>query len=73
MDSRLKFFETTLAGAYEIEIEPFMDERGLFSRIFCAKEFACIGFHNEIVQINHSLTREKGSIRGMHYQSPPSL
>jgi dTDP-4-dehydrorhamnose 3,5-epimerase len=72
LDRRMKFFETPLAGAYVIELEPFQDERGLFARTFCQKELAKIDFTGQIVQINHSLTRQKGMIRGMHYQSPPA-
>lgn len=68
----MKFVETPLTGAYVIELEPFLDERGLFARTFCKKEFAEIGFDKQIVQINHSLTRQKGAIRGMHYQRPPA-
>ena len=65
------FVEAPLAGAYTIELEPFRDERGLFARTFCQKEFAKIGFHKQIVQINHSVTKQKGAIRGIHYQLPP--
>ena len=72
MGGRIKFVEAPLAGAYVIELEPFLDERGLFARTFCRKEFAAIGFHKQIVQINHSVTRQKGAIRGMHYQLPPA-
>ncbi|TRZ87846.1 MAG: dTDP-4-dehydrorhamnose 3,5-epimerase [Methanosarcinales archaeon] len=68
----MKFVEAPLAGAYVIELEPFLDERGLFARTFCQKEFATIGFHKQIVQINHSVTSQKGAIRGMHYQLPPA-
>ena len=71
MGERMKFVEVPIAGAYVIEIEPFLDERGFFARIFCQKEFSKIGFYKQIVQINHSLTRQKGAIRGMHYQRPP--
>lgn len=72
MGGRMKFVEAPLAGAYVIELEPFLDERGLFARTFCQKEFATIGFHKQIVQINHSVTSQKGAIRGMHYQLPPA-
>ena len=72
MGGRMKFVEAPIAGAYVIELEPFLDERGLFARTFCQKEFAKIGFHKQIVQINHSVTRQKGAIRGMHYQRPPA-
>jgi dTDP-4-dehydrorhamnose 3,5-epimerase len=68
----MKFVETPIAGAYYIELEPFLDERGLFVRTFCQQEFLKIGFHKQIVQINHSVTRQKGTIRGMHYQHPPA-
>ena len=68
----MRFIEAPLAGVYIIELEPFQDERGLFIRTFCQKEFAKIGFQKPIVQINHSVTRKTGTIRGMHYQLPPS-
>lgn len=68
----MRFVETPIAGVYVIELEPFVDERGLFARTFCQKEFANIGFRKQIVQINHSVTKQKGAIRGMHYQRPPA-
>lgn len=68
----MKFIEIPLAGAYTVDLEPFLDERGLFARTFCQNEFASIGFHKQIVQINHSLTGKTGTIRGMHYQVPPA-
>jgi len=68
----MKFIETPLSGAYVIELEPFRDERGLFARTFCQEEFRKIGFDKQIVQINYSITRKKGAIRGMHYQRPPA-
>jgi dTDP-4-dehydrorhamnose 3,5-epimerase len=68
----VKFVETPLGGAYMIDLEPFLDERGLFARTYCQNEIAKIGFHEQIVQINHSMTRKKGTIRGMHYQAPPA-
>ena len=48
-----------------------MDERGYFARVFCKKEFAGIGVDFEIVQINRSLNKKKGIIRGMHFQRSP--
>lgn len=55
-----------------IELEPVRDERGSFARMFCAEEFRQIDFEKQIVQINHSLTRVAGTIRGLHYQRPPA-
>jgi dTDP-4-dehydrorhamnose 3,5-epimerase len=68
----MKFTSTKLSGAYIIELEPIRDERGFFVRMFCKNDFKQIGFGKEIVQINHSLTRKKGAVRGLHYQLPPA-
>jgi dTDP-4-dehydrorhamnose 3,5-epimerase len=63
--------ETPLKDSYIIEIEPHTDNRGFFERLFCKKEFLTIGFSKEIVQINHSFSKKKGTVRGLHYQIPP--
>lgn len=68
----MKFLKTPLSSAYIIELEPIRDERGFFARMFCKNDFRQMGFDKEIVQINHSLTRQKGAIRGLHYQLPPT-
>jgi dTDP-4-dehydrorhamnose 3,5-epimerase len=63
--------ETKLPGSYLIKPEPLCDNRGTFARVFCKNLLAEIGLRKEIVQINHSLTVQKGAVRGMHYQCPP--
>ena len=68
----MKFIPTHLKEAYVIELEPYRDERGFFARTFCKNEFSVIGHRKEFVQFNHSLTKSKGTLRGMHYQIPPS-
>lgn len=65
------FTETKLPGSYTIELEPFNDERGWFARYFCKDEFSKIGHTKEWLQMNHSTTFKKGSLRGMHYQLQP--
>jgi dTDP-4-dehydrorhamnose 3,5-epimerase len=60
-----------IPGALEIKLSPFIDERGAFSRLFCSNEFKQFGHSKSIVQVNHSLNKEKGTIRGMHFQRPP--
>lgn len=65
------FRETPLKDAFVIDLEPFQDQRGLFARTFCKRDFEEIGHDKEFVQFNHSETRTKGSIRGIHYQKPP--
>ena len=54
-----------------IKANPFEDHRGYFCRIFCEEELNEIGFHKRVVQINQSMTKLRGSIRGMHFQYPP--
>ncbi len=65
------FTETPLKGAYVIELKKMGDDRGFFARFFCKNEFANHGLNNEIVQINNSLSADKGTLRGMHYQLVP--
>jgi dTDP-4-dehydrorhamnose 3,5-epimerase len=65
------FHPLPLEGAYIIEQKTFQDDRGLFARIFCQHELQEIGHTKPIVQINHSITFEKGTLRGMHFQCPP--
>lgn len=40
-------------------------------RLFCSRELGAIGLAKPIDQINHSITRGKGSVRGLHFQYPP--
>jgi dTDP-4-dehydrorhamnose 3,5-epimerase len=67
----MKFKETPLKDSYVIELEPHTDIRGYFERLFCRKELMTIGFSKEIVQVNLSFSKKKGTLRGMHYQLPP--
>jgi dTDP-4-dehydrorhamnose 3,5-epimerase len=39
--------------------------------LFCAEEFASIGWRNPVAQINHTMTHRRGTVRGMHFQYPP--
>ncbi len=66
------FSPTLLNGSYIIELNPLQDERGWFSRYYCKEEFQKINHTKEWVQMNHSFTKQKGSLRGMHYQINPS-
>ena len=49
----------------------FGDERGFFSETYNGKTMADAGFALDIVQDNFSLSRPKGTVRGLHFQSPP--
>lgn len=63
--------QTGIENLFVIQPKQIKDERGYFERYFCKEEFKEIGLSKEIVQINHSLTKLKGSIRGMHFQAKP--
>ena len=67
----MKTKQTPLQDAFVIELEPFRDDRGLFARVFCWLELRDILHDKNIVQINHSFTRQKGALRGMHFQRSP--
>jgi len=63
--------ERKLRGVFEIQLEPHEDKRGFFMRVYDDKTFRKYGIHRNWVQENHSLSVEKGVIRGMHFQFPP--
>lgn len=69
----MNFIETKLKGCFEAEVIPYEDSRGWFARTFCKNEFSKIGHDKEWVQLNHSYTKQKGTIRGMHYQLSPHI
>jgi len=65
------FTETKLKGAYVIEVEHHEDERGFFARTFCIDEFQNRGLNARLVQCSISFNKKRGTLRGMHWQSPP--
>jgi dTDP-4-dehydrorhamnose 3,5-epimerase len=71
MSSRFDFLPTPLAGLTVIRRRPYEDARGSFARLFCAEEFREIGLSKPIAQVNHSVTRQKGALRGLHFQHAP--
>jgi dTDP-4-dehydrorhamnose 3,5-epimerase len=68
----MRFSATTLKGVYTVEPQPHEDIRGLFARIFCAREFQDQGLTSAFVQCNTSWNVRKGTVRGMHYQLAPA-
>lgn len=66
------FVETALKGAFLIELERREDDRGFFARAFCQREFEQHGLVSTLVQANVAFNRRKGTLRGMHFQFPPS-
>ncbi len=68
---RFSFSSTPLAGVWQLHRKPITDTRGFFSRFYCADEFTAAGFKLPLVQINHSHSKQRGTLRGMHFQHPP--
>lgn len=69
--SRFTSTETPLIGLKVIERQLLADARGFLSRMFCADELRTLGWVGEIVQINHTMTLHRGTVRGLHFQMPP--
>jgi dTDP-4-dehydrorhamnose 3,5-epimerase len=65
------FTATTLKEAWLIEPERREDDRGFFARTWCETEFAAHGLEGRWVQSSVSFNREKGTLRGLHYQRAP--
>lgn len=65
------FTETPLKGAYLIEINKIGDDRGFFGRSWCQKEMEEAGLNSKIVQINTSVSKDRGTLRGLHFQVAP--
>ena len=65
------FTETDLKGSYIIEPDKEEDDRGFFARTLEKKKFLELGLDIELFQSNISFNKQKGTIRGMHYQKAP--
>ena len=63
--------ERRIKGVFEIPLDLYEDERGFFMRVYDDTIFKKYKIHKKWVQENHSLSVEKGVIRGMHFQLPP--
>ena len=69
--SHFHFKDTPLQGLKAIQRHPRKDPRGQFTRALCFEKLSAAGWTTPVVQINHSITSEVGSVRGLHYQKPP--
>src|SRR6478672_10824582 len=65
------FRETALRGAFQIDIEKHVDERGFNARAWCARELGELGLAGTFVQANIAASARRGTIRGLHYQEAP--
>lgn len=67
----MKVIETRLPDVKIIGLDIHQDHRGYFVETYSADQFAAMGIHNIFVQDNVSFTRQKGTLRGIHYQNDP--
>jgi dTDP-4-dehydrorhamnose 3,5-epimerase len=69
----MRISEAPLPGVLIVESEVHVDTRGSFTRIFDARELRPALGTKQIFQINFSHTKQRGAIRGLHYQKPPFM
>jgi dTDP-4-dehydrorhamnose 3,5-epimerase len=67
----MQFHALELPGAFVIDLEPVLDERGFFARAWDEREFAAHGLETRLVQCSLSYNRQAGTLRGIHLQLPP--
>jgi len=63
--------DTPLSGVKILTPKRFGDARGFFSESWNKQLLADHGITLEFVQDNHSLSAQVGTVRGLHFQSPP--
>ncbi len=71
MSTRFTISNTALKDLHSLQRKPLGDERGYLERLFCTEELQEILSGKHIMQINHTFTQKKGTVRGLHYQHPP--
>lgn len=71
MSSRFCFLKTPISGLHVLQRQRLGDKRGFLERLFCNQELNELTSGKEIVQINHTLTECRGTVRGMHFQYQP--
>ena len=67
----MNFFKKDIPGVFLIAANSFIDERGVFRRHFCSKEFKKAGISAKVQQANVSENKEIYTLRGFHYQISP--
>lgn len=67
----MTFKETSIDGAFLVDLKRIGDERGFFARAWSSSEFAEMGLETVYPDVNLSLSTRRGTIRGLHYQKHP--
>ena len=65
------FDPTPLKDAWVVSLDPILDKRGSFARMFCESEFQAHGIDFNVVQVNRAISRKMGTLHGLHFLPPP--
>ena len=71
MGALVKSHPTKVKGLLSIFVERQCDERGFFAETYNQEAYSRAGIKSVFVQDNHSLSRQVGTVRGLHFQVPP--
>ncbi len=71
MSDHFDILSTPISGLHILRRKLIGDNRGYLERLFCLNELHSVINGKTIVQVNHTLTTQRGTVRGMHFQSPP--
>lgn len=63
--------DAPLRGLKVVQRKKLSDARGYLERMFCIADLHELITDKHIVQVNHTLTRQRGAVRGLHFQRPP--
>lgn len=69
--NRFEAVALALPGLMRIQRKQMGDARGHLSRLFCAEELEPFGWSGPVAQVNQTVTRLRGTVRGMHFQRAP--
>ena len=67
----MKTEDTNIPGVVVLKPARYSDDRGFFSESWNKHGMEALGLHYDFVQDNHSMSRDVGTLRGLHYQAPP--
>lgn len=68
---RFDVIDTPIEGLKLLQHKPIADDRGFLSRLYCNEDFKQMGVAKPVSQINQTLTKSVGAVRGMHFQRGP--
>jgi dTDP-4-dehydrorhamnose 3,5-epimerase len=71
VSTRFDILDMPIQGLKLVQRKPLGDSRGYLERMFCAEEMQALIPEKQVVQINHTITAKRATVRGLHFQHPP--